>query len=606
MAKRDVFGNVRSVKIFDRSKKGEIVFRTTTGEITLKLSDDHDSAFYGMTAVVSSAVEFGNMVTPNVHVKYDDDDMEIDEITFIQSKDACPVAPGACVPVSLGSKPKQSRRFKLDKILANMQSPSAIGAAFFQLSRRYLAGKDAANDFEESVFIKFRRLPPHMHRLLACTLDSFDSLTGEERNRLVVSDLLGDIDKPIDDQQLKMAFTKEIVDNLTIKVFDDPHCATEEFPGLVRTQPNPGGEFPPSQVLVCSINDLPAEQSHTFVVGQGVVLQGMNFSNIDTKVQFMDSATGNVRQIEAFVCGDAETPLTENINGIEVPIIDCRVHDRLRFSVPVDMIPGQYFLQVLVPNPNHLGGWADPLNSDSVTVMIDLPSSARYQISSETLRCRDETHADFLGSDEVGIIMLSIPLLPDATIGEVQMANDGNAVRFGDVDSGETRTMDHVLFSNQQQIGGVALTIKGYEIDSEDAFENQITSWWAAFKDFIKDVVRRILPDSGEIDLGNPFVFIALVIGAIILGLVATFYALWAPADPIIEDRIGLSGLDLFQLTNMDFPLPLPTEYRTTEDIKVKVTPLEKTTQQYRERREYFSDEGDSHYEIILRYNRLV
>jgi hypothetical protein len=605
MAKQNIFGNVRSVKIFDSSKKGEIILRTTTGEVTLKLSDDHESAFSGMAAVASAAVKLGNIVTPNVHVKYNDDDMEIDEITFIQSEDTCPIAPGACVPVSLGSKPKQSRRFKLDKILSKIQSPSAIGAAYYHLSRRYLAGKDSANAFEESVFTRFRRLPPNMHRLLACTLDSFDSLTSEERNRLVVSDLLGDIDIPIEPAQLKQAFLKEISDNLTIKVFNDPRCATEEFPGLVRTQPNPDGEFPPSQVLVCSINDLPAEQSHTFVVGQGVVLQGMNFSHVDTKVQFMDS-TGNVRQVDAFVCGDAETPLTENINGIDVPIIDCRVHDRLRFTVPEDMIPGQYFLQVFVPNPDHVGGWADPLNSDSVTVMLDLPSTARYQISSETLHCRDETHWDFLGSDEVGIIMSSIPLLPDGTIGEVQMANDGNAIRFGDVDSGETRTMDQLLFSNQQQIGGVTLMIKGYEIDSEDAFENEITSWWAAFKDFIKDAVSWILPDSGEIDSRDPFTFIAIVMASIILSLVATFYALWAPADPIIEDGIGLSALDLFQFTNMNFPLPSPTEYRTTEDIKVKVTPLEKTTQQYRELREYFSDDGDSRYEITLRYNRLT
>jgi hypothetical protein len=606
MANQNIFGNIRSVKIFDSSKKGEIILRTTTGEITLKLSDDHDSAFSGMAAVASAAVEFGNVVTPNIHVKYDDDDMEIDEITFIQSKDACPVAPGACVPVALGSKPKQSRRFKLDKILSNINAPSAIGASFFHMSRRYLADKNAANALEESVFNKFRRLPPNLHRLLACTLDSFDSLTSDERNRLFVANLLGDIDKPIEPTQLKQAFFQEIEENLTIKVFDDPRCATEEFPGLVRTQPNPGGEFPPSQVLVCKINDFPSEQSHTFVVGEGVVLQGMNFSHIDTKVQFMDSTTGNVIQLDAFVCGDAETSLTENINGIDVPIIDCRVHDRLRFIVPLNMIPGQYFLQVLVPNPDHVGGWADPLNSDGVTVMIDVPSTARYQISSETLTCKDETHADLLGSDEVGIMMSSIPLLPDATIGEIQMPNNGNAIRFGDVDSDETRTMDHVLFSNQQQIVGVALTIKGYEIDSEDAFENEITSWWAAFKDFIKDAVLWILPDSGSIDFGNPFVFIAVVIAAIILCLVAAFYALWAPADPIIEDMIGLSSLDLFQFTNMDFPLPLPTEYRTTEDIKVKVTPLEKTTQQYRELREYFSDDGNSHYQIILRYNRLT
>lgn len=55
--------------------------------------------------------------------------------------DCPPVAPGACVPVSLGSKPKQSRRSKLDKLLANTRVPSALGASFFHLTRRYLAAR---------------------------------------------------------------------------------------------------------------------------------------------------------------------------------------------------------------------------------------------------------------------------------------------------------------------------------------------------------------------------------------------------------------------------------------------------------------------------------
>lgn len=39
-----------------------------------------------LVAVASASVEFGNLAipttVPNVHVKYDDDDMEIHEITF--------------------------------------------------------------------------------------------------------------------------------------------------------------------------------------------------------------------------------------------------------------------------------------------------------------------------------------------------------------------------------------------------------------------------------------------------------------------------------------------------------------------------------------------
>jgi hypothetical protein len=57
-----------------------------------------------------------------------------------------------------------------------------------------------------------------------------------------------------------------------------------------------------------------------------------------------------VRDLDAHVCGDDETPLTEVINGTPVPILDCRVHDRLTFRVPDDVPPGLYEFQVMVPN----------------------------------------------------------------------------------------------------------------------------------------------------------------------------------------------------------------------------------------------------------------
>jgi hypothetical protein len=69
----------------------------------------------------------------------------------------CPSgATGACVPVSLGAKPKQSRRNKLDKLLANNLVPSTLGASFFHLTRRYFAGKTPANALEESGFATLR------------------------------------------------------------------------------------------------------------------------------------------------------------------------------------------------------------------------------------------------------------------------------------------------------------------------------------------------------------------------------------------------------------------------------------------------------------------
>jgi hypothetical protein len=59
MTKVDTFGKVRSATIFDDSKKGEIILRTTGGEVTLKIANDHESAFSVMCAVISAGIEFG-------------------------------------------------------------------------------------------------------------------------------------------------------------------------------------------------------------------------------------------------------------------------------------------------------------------------------------------------------------------------------------------------------------------------------------------------------------------------------------------------------------------------------------------------------------------
>lgn len=89
MAVRTARGSVRSVRIFDDNKKGEIILRTRVDpivDITLKLSNDHDTAFCAMSAAVCAAMEFGDSAkpeqAPNLHVKYDDNNMEIDELEF--------------------------------------------------------------------------------------------------------------------------------------------------------------------------------------------------------------------------------------------------------------------------------------------------------------------------------------------------------------------------------------------------------------------------------------------------------------------------------------------------------------------------------------------
>ncbi len=111
------------------------------------------------------------------------------------SPDECPpcqTATGACVPLALGAKPKQSRQRKLQHLLtrrpansfstssqnqsqsplSDVPIPSALAASYIQLSRRFLLGKTAANPLEEKVFAALRALPPDLKGILSCAVDS--------------------------------------------------------------------------------------------------------------------------------------------------------------------------------------------------------------------------------------------------------------------------------------------------------------------------------------------------------------------------------------------------------------------------------------------------
>ena len=580
--------------------------------------------------------------------------------------DACPPGvPGACVPVSLGAKPKQSRRNKLDNLLANNRVASTLGASVFHMTRRYLAGKAPANVLEERSFATLRSLPKELKRVLSCASDSLDSLVSGERDRLFDGTLLPSIDQAVDLDHLATAFAQEIADRVGIQAFDEAECATNEHAGLVRirtfvpgeenfdplvricrvnglrtgsfTPPVALGDYTPAelqqrcrvilegneprqvcdvQVAECPGNDLGGACQRVLEIeaGQGMVIEGVNFSSVDTTVRIATrAAPGTVlREVPAQVCGDDETPLTERIGEQDRLILDCRVHDRLTFQIPPDLTPGVYAFQVAVPNVSPFPGHGAVLLSNVEYVSVATPSSARFEIRSETLFARAETSPASFGSDEVGIRIVAVPLFPDLTSGEAQLPNGGAAIRFTDVDSGETRAMDHVLFSHQQPIAGAALSIRGFEIDGEAAFEQQIESTLDVFISILKDQLAFVLDhlkEAGAIasKLAS-YGLQGLIAGAIAAAVVVAidvFVALWAPADPIIEDVIGPSVQDLVELTSVDIALPAASEHITPQGIKVKVTPLSKSAGHYRERREYISDDEDSRYEIVLRYSRL-
>ena len=85
------------------------------------------------------------------------------------------------------------------------------------------------------------------------------------------------------------------------------------------------------------------------------------------------------------------------------------------------------------------------------------------------------------------------------------------------------------------------------------------------------------------------------------------FVALWAPADLIIEDAIGPTTLGSGGVDQRQLPAALahrachPPRHQGEGDSS-----REDFTEKYREKREYISDDEESRYEIVLRYNRLA
>ncbi len=577
------------------------------------------------------------------------------------------IAPGQCVPLSIGSKPKQSLRTKLDALLEETRVPSAIGAAFFQHSRRFLAGASPHDSLEGEVFELFESLPGELQSILSCSVASFDGIAESERTVLLDPSIPQDAAVAIDAETLASAFVRELKERVGAEAFDDPHALEAERPGRNRFFDPSGGETFEIQLRICSVNGLrtnefaPALQPGDYLpseleqhcepvlvdgepkldchvqqgncpgnfledttclrvpgvhAGDGVVLEGVNFASVDAKVRLAAQPPATVsREVDAFVVGDRDTPLTEIVDGETRTIRDCRVRDRITFVVPADLPPAVYAIQVAIPNVTGFPVFGDTIVSNPQYIRVVPPPTARFRIASETLTARQETSPASFGSDEVRVRVRAYPVvanLDELTLGDEQ---GFDSPEFGDMDSGDVRQMTAVLFEQPGPVDGVVMTITGFEIDSEKAYREQIDSFTDAFLHYLKIVLKAIaaaftagavavgVKDLLKLGLSHPII---LAIAAAVVLVVVIIVAAWAPADLIIEDSLGFTLADLDELTSASFPLAALGQHVTQQGIKVKVVPLEKVPSQYRERREYRSDKEDSRYEIALRYNRVA
>jgi hypothetical protein len=153
----------------------------------------------------------------------------------------------------------------------------------------------------------------------------------------------------------------------------------------------------------------------------------------------------------------------------------------------------------------------------------------------------------------------------------------------------------------------------GHEVDGEDAYANQVTAVTDVFIDLVKEqagFLKGALAAAGIgvkdiAKLGSTGLIAAAIAIAVVLAIDLVI-ALWAPADLIIEDPTSYTLLDLVERTGAAFAMPPASVFRTEGDIDVKVTPLDKLPNQYRELRRYDSDDEDSRYEITYRFNRVA
>jgi len=340
--------------------------------------------------------------------------------------------------------------------------------------------------------------------------------------------------------------------------------------------------------------------------GESVVLTGYNFFNVDARVRLTSKSLSTTQEVQAFVMGDRDTAVREMVNGVERIIADGRVHDSIAFRVPTDIASDIYGLTVIVPNDTSIGLPGGEYESQGFQyIRVVPPATAKFQISATKLKCEHETSPACAGSDEVGIKFIVIPVSFSAGPGEKIPLEES---KFSDLDSGEEREMNRALFSGCSD--AVSMALIGFEIDNEEAYKEQvegfgeafelyITSAWSKFAASLSTVGSAIAVAAG---LGA---YWATAIASLVTLAIGIIFAIWAPADLVIEDPMGLTSLQLDQMTNANFPPPPDGNYRTADGIDVRTRVVAKMANQCLEERVYRSSSENSRYCMTLQYTRL-
>jgi hypothetical protein len=413
-----------------------------------------------------------------------------------------------------------------------------------------------------------------------------------------------------------------------------------EYEGTVSwmADPNTGQPImtPPEQSRypACSVAPQRDKQDlclrvHEVRVGGSVTLTGFNYFSWGAKVnltRFDGNVMGDTFVVDGFLISDPSTPLKDKQGNV---IADHRVTDRLMFDIPTmtpdglyQFPPGVYAVSVTMPNDVHYtsadGTQETEFTSNTAYLRVLPAGNEKYRIWTDQAHCYDPTNGEW-GSDELAldIITATVDAATNQPVATSQGVFGWNGVEGGD----STSYIWNLLGSPGQpeSINGFfAMGLLGWEVDSEDALNDSIRGFGAAFTQYWGIIWAGIVAVGGlgaaasvlGTILAGAAWWITLIVVAVILiiaTIVGLIWAAWAPPDRIIVDIIALSETQFYYLTLPTGVPPPPQQLAVIPEVQTTVTPEPKSgAYLYTEERRYdCSDEGSS-YGFHFKYERNV
>lgn len=327
--------------------------------------------------------------------------------------------------------------------------------------------------------------------------------------------------------------------------------------------------------------------------GTSIMLRGFNFVTPTVKVRCAKVGDPSVQwATDCPVWGDRQTPLKD---GTDHFIVDERVCDSLSFpleskhpTIPGAPLPaGLYEVWVEVENSTNVvyDSQVPPvLLTNRLLLRIEADPNLKYNFFSNSGRCNRETPG--MGDDEIWWDAFVGHIVPN----DVAVSANGKTpvdIRpleqrsfprgpWEDMDDGESAGSYSIDIWGPKpfEIGGVAaIGLVGFEVDSEDAAQQQLqgfgNAWWYALKSVVSVAlgasgtagsIAELAVKAGLIAAKAALTAVLIAVAAIaVVTIIGTaLWAAWAPADLIALDVLILEATGAWERTDPKRPLPPP------------------------------------------------